>query len=53
MRRAIVYLRQCRSDMMPPDRLPNKAHSANPAVSLLFHAGCQWRGVAEVRRWAL
>jgi hypothetical protein len=32
---------------------PNKAPTANPAVSFLLHARCQWRGVAEVRRSAI
>jgi len=31
---------------------PNKAPTANPAMTSLFHAGRQWRGVAEVRRYA-
>jgi hypothetical protein len=28
---------------------PQQAPAANLAMSFLFHAGCQWRGVAEVR----
>ena len=31
---------------------PNKAHSANPAITSLFHAGHLWRGVADARRYA-
>jgi hypothetical protein len=31
---------------------PNKARAANPATTSLFHAGSQWRGVADARRWA-
>jgi hypothetical protein len=31
---------------------PNKAHAANPAISLLFHIGHQWHGVADPQRWA-
>ena len=30
---------------------PNEALAAHPAMSFLLHAGCQWRGVAEVRCW--
>jgi hypothetical protein len=33
-------------------RPPDKAHLANPAMTSLFHAGHQWRGVADARRWA-
>jgi hypothetical protein len=29
---------------------PNKAHSANPAMTSLLHAGRNWRGVADARR---
>jgi hypothetical protein len=29
---------------------PNKARAANPAMTSLFHAGRQWRGVADARR---
>jgi hypothetical protein len=32
--------------------LLQQAPAANPAMSFLFHAGRQWRGVAEVRRYA-
>ena len=32
-------------------QLPNKARAANPAMASLFHAGRQWRGVADARRW--
>jgi hypothetical protein len=31
--------------------MANKAHAANPAMSTLFYAGRQWRGVADARRW--
>jgi hypothetical protein len=36
--------------MMCETEEPNKAHSANPAMTSLFHAGHQWRGVADERR---
>jgi hypothetical protein len=29
----------------------NKADATNPAIAFLFHAGPQWRGVADPRRW--
>jgi len=29
---------------------PNKARATNPAMTSLFHAGRQWRGVADARR---
>lgn len=32
-------------------RALNKAHPANPAMTSLFHAGCQWRGVADAPRY--
>ena len=32
---------------------PNKAHAANPAMPFLFHAGRQWRRVANARRSAM
>jgi hypothetical protein len=32
------------------DTWPNKARAANPAMTLLFHAGSQWRGDADARR---
>ena len=32
-------------------RPPNKARAANPAMASLFHAGRQWRGVADAPRW--
>jgi hypothetical protein len=35
-------------ELGPP--LHNKARAANPAMTSLFHAGCQWRGVADARR---
>jgi hypothetical protein len=34
-------------------RRPNKAHPANPAMTSLFHAGRQWRRVADARRWPM
>ena len=33
-------------------RGPNKPDPANPAIASLFHAGHQWRGVADPGRWA-
>jgi len=32
---------------------PNHPAAANPAMSVLSHAGSQWRRVAEVRRSAI
>jgi hypothetical protein len=32
------------------DQPPNDARAANPAMTALFHAGRQWRGVADARR---
>jgi hypothetical protein len=29
----------------------NKPDAANPAIAFVFHAGCQWRGVADPGRW--
>ena len=29
---------------------PNKPDPANPAIASPFHAGCQWRGVADPGR---
>jgi hypothetical protein len=29
---------------------PNKPDAANPAMALWFHAGRQWRGVADPER---
>jgi hypothetical protein len=34
-------------------REPNKTDAANPAIASLLHAGPQWRGVADPRRWLL
>jgi hypothetical protein len=31
---------------------PASYPAGNPAMTSLFHAGSQWRGVPEVRRWA-
>jgi hypothetical protein len=31
-------------------RNPGPYPAANPAMTALFHAGCQWRGVADARR---
>lgn len=35
------------------DTQPNKARAANSAMTSLFHAGRQWRGVADARRSAV
>jgi hypothetical protein len=35
-----------------PLNQPNKARAANPAMTFPFHAGRQWRGVADERRSA-
>ena len=29
----------------------NKPDAANPAIAFVFHAECQWRGVADPGRW--
>jgi hypothetical protein len=33
--------------------MPNKGDAPNPAMTSLFQAGHQWRGVGDLRRWAL
>jgi len=33
------------------NRSPNQPDAANPAVTLLFQAERQWRGVADTGRW--
>jgi hypothetical protein len=33
-----------------PTAKPNQAHSANTAMTVIFHSGHQWRGVADAQR---
>jgi len=47
-----VLYRRYRELCMDALRTANQARAANPAMTSLFHAERQWRGVADARRWA-
>ena len=50
---AILYLMVLALLLLPANAATaNKARAANPATASRFHAGGQWRGVADARRSA-
>ena len=47
MRRAIVYLRERRSDMMPSDRSPNKRGAGDGGIPSQLHTGRRWAAAPD------